>query len=696
MTMSSPSNYAPTCDACKATFEAKITNKKKSGHHATLSGFFAAVTLPCYICRRIFQRLEPDHQRLLSNLPEDLKAIERNDQVVKNSGGATTFYWEVLPRQHVKIWVEFNGRYILRMKKLISVSSDNLIGTLLKSQGFEFVFSAKLDQTGRPNSVSTNCREGWQLVSSQLSDCLSSHLRCGSRRDSTRWRPTRLLDIGYAPGRFRIVEGSEILPEEDYITLSHKWGKDNPLALTVSNLSQMKEGVASTILSKTFQDAIIVAQHLNIRYVWIDSLCIIQAGDNGTDKQREIIQMDKVYRNSLLNVSADLGLHGIFSERDLDLFTPMQTSLCIEIENTDGEFTKDTYQSVELDVFDREVSDAPLNRRGWVLQERVLAPRTLHFCRREIFWECCENIVCESFPRGFPEEYLRPHHMLLFKRFDAKDTVDQYYETWNSILTAYGQCEELTVPDDKLIAISGIARYIKGFLEDRYIAGLWLKSLAGQMLWYIASAWPTKTRHESNLRRAPSFSWASIDDKFVPALISPGEILVDVSCLQSSKTGSPLEEDVFGPLDGTSLQLKVTGRLKLAKIRNSNGIATLSPLRSNPNQGDSQQETILTSASVRFDFRTDTSHFDRSQLLDYRQRVIYYIPWQDSGTATRPRLLCILFELVDPKRGHFRRIGISFVFQLGDRELLLQDQFNERTLPGRYDERSGKHVIYVL
>ena len=33
---------------------------------------------------------------------------------------------------------------------------------------------------------------------------------------------------------------------------------------------------------------------------------------------------------------------------------------------------------------------SPLSGRGWVLQERLLAPRTLHFGREQLFWECCE------------------------------------------------------------------------------------------------------------------------------------------------------------------------------------------------------------------------------------------------------------------------------------------------------------------
>ena len=34
----------------------------------------------------------------------------------------------------------------------------------------------------------------------------------------------------------------------------------------------------------------------------------------------------------------------------------------------------------------------PLSRRGWVLQERLLSPRTLHYSEGQMYWEC-QNCV---------------------------------------------------------------------------------------------------------------------------------------------------------------------------------------------------------------------------------------------------------------------------------------------------------------
>lgn len=36
-----------------------------------------------------------------------------------------------------------------------------------------------------------------------------------------------------------------------------------------------------------------------------------------------------------------------------------------------------------------------LDSRSWVYQERLMSPRTAHFCRNDIIWECREQRLCE-------------------------------------------------------------------------------------------------------------------------------------------------------------------------------------------------------------------------------------------------------------------------------------------------------------
>ena len=52
-------------------------------------------------------------------------------------------------------------------------------------------------------------------------------------------------------------------------------------------------------LPQLFQDAFIIVEKLDVRYLWIDSICIIQQGDDIRDWRREAPKMAKYYQYSV-------------------------------------------------------------------------------------------------------------------------------------------------------------------------------------------------------------------------------------------------------------------------------------------------------------------------------------------------------------------------------------------------------------
>lgn len=113
---------------------------------------------------------------------------------------------------------------------------------------------------------------GFERIKQLVDICVKSHDDCN--KQSTTFFPQRLIrvaDDGSLP-RLHISSGEEY----DYVALSHCWGKFPMLTTTTATLEERKSGIKWSELPKTFQDAIRVTKVLGIRYIWIDSLCILQ------------------------------------------------------------------------------------------------------------------------------------------------------------------------------------------------------------------------------------------------------------------------------------------------------------------------------------------------------------------------------------------------------------------------------------
>ena len=88
---------------------------------------------------------------------------------------------------------------------------------------------------------------------------------------------TRILDLaGATTGIVRIVE--TVGRTGRYVALSHCWGdpKRRPIMTTQATLKDHMSGIAMSSLPRSFNDAIKVCLRLNIKYLWIDCLCIVQ------------------------------------------------------------------------------------------------------------------------------------------------------------------------------------------------------------------------------------------------------------------------------------------------------------------------------------------------------------------------------------------------------------------------------------
>ena len=194
---------------------------------------------------------------------------------------------------------------------------------------------------------------------------------------SMKFYPTRLIKVdGPSDTDVKVIETSQTNSNGPYITLSHRWSeKVRPASTTTKNLATRLQSLNVSELPKTFRDAFEFVRKLDItQYIWIDSICIVQ--DDPSDWEREAGSMGKIYSDSFLNLSAT----GATSSDD-GLFLPRDKSLI----STDDVYLlivgrpRQQYHFIDENFWKSRVIEASLNRRGWVVQERVLAPRILHF-----------------------------------------------------------------------------------------------------------------------------------------------------------------------------------------------------------------------------------------------------------------------------------------------------------------------------
>lgn len=391
----------------------------------------------------------------------------------------------------------------------------------------------------------TNHPVCWDTVSTWIDNC-TKHDGCQVSRRRP-WLPTRLVDIiKYKKGRVRIVDSARVSRRRgiSYLALSHCWGRKPFLVMREENKKEFERGVPISSLAPNFQDAIFVTRQLGFRYIWIDSLCIIQG--SAEDWRQEAPTMNQVYRNAFLTIGAmaSSDAHGgLFRDRDPDMMGSCPITIRTE---TDGVME---CLLVKSDIWESHVKQAPLSQRAWVVQERLLAPRSLYFGQGQLFWECRQEHACELFPKGVPPEFisditeLTAFNAVPIKAFEraieqaitldsyasrkADDNIpwviNQYedvYGIWNDILESYARCA-LTDPNDKFVAISGVVKDFAKAIDDEYLAGLWRRNFINGLLW---TATPESGFGDevpavrSEVYRAPSWSWASLD---APSMETP-------------------------------------------------------------------------------------------------------------------------------------------------------------------------------
>lgn len=351
----------------------------------------------------------------------------------------------------------------------------------------------------------------------------------------------------------RLEDDPEKLLDADYTTLSYCWGRNAQFRkLQRHNYDDSKGGICISSLPKTLQHSVALTRALNIRYIWIDALCIIQDSVGSQDWLKEALKMSSVYGRSYLNIAASssgTAEGGLFYERDPIVVSGV--SVKPHGEERGGYVITDDRHWLE------EFQFMPLNLRAWALQERRLSTRTVHFTDSQIFWECSMLCASEVFPQGKPWDVdWSPNQNQVARICHSKHaTMEERDEAWWNLVWEYSK-GELSVVTDRLVAIAGLAKSFDVLPGDEYIAGHWRLDMPHGLMWGC----PFPVEQSGDIYRAPTWSWASIPGG--NTITQPPQKLLPRAEILEIKLES--RGDQFGPVDGGFMRLR--GRVCKAKL----------------------------------------------------------------------------------------------------------------------------------
>lgn len=385
--------------------------------------------------------------------------------------------------------------------------------------------------------------------------------------------PARLIYVGSDTAKDppRLVKTvGDALPQ--YAALTYCWGPkqdaDRQLVTTTASLQAHLQRLPRAAMTPCMRDTLIVCRTLNITYVWIDAVCIVQ--DDRDDWARESVKMAHIYYHAHLTICPLVShscIQGFLSPRppgvDIPFRSRRRPEIAWHLTLVEACNDEDVPRAKKMNLqaptlfaarrlpnpFDLDVLLSVWDTRGWTFQENLCKSRVLCFgktCLHVINGQICASEIdyvqeyvgqyhaytelldlaraasnrSSTFPDACPADAsmasrsLTPNVTALRATGPRSISISK----WCSLTEVNGR--EFTQSQDLLPALSGLAHVYNLLHGDVYLAGLWRRYLHVYLLWWILNprAGTLETtldqlrREESRVSPylAPSWSWLRV------------------------------------------------------------------------------------------------------------------------------------------------------------------------------------------
>ncbi|KAJ8110840.1 hypothetical protein OPT61_g6420 [Boeremia exigua] len=514
-----PENEGDNVTLCQQCEDMFLPGKKRGKHHSSPESLERAHAKNCYLCTRL-------EKRFLGAVDKDLLGwpwayvVERSQHYFGICIKSST---QKKGSQH---YSSPHKTWLIAMHKATTTVDTNI--------------SHRREAQAITQSLQTARK--W------IKRCTDYHGTSGKRTceapSKPLWYPTRLLELG--DSNVKMISTREISPSGHYVALSYCWGSAKFHRLLSCPEKELSFEKPISELETAFQEAIECTKGLNMRYIWIDCLCIVQ--NSLEDWKHESALMADVYSNCFVCLAlytAPNPTHHIQTPPGECSIPPFLTKAMFLTDGTEtGVGGRGDYAIFSEDHFRRILYDQPLSTRAWCFQERIFSPRMLGFGRGELSWSCNgSQLACESFPIGL---WIRAAtiEVQLKGIFDESDA-GVLRDSWLTILREYTS-RDLTHPElDKITAMSSVANRMATALSDDYVAGHFPKSLPMSLNWRRnhgdskTKRFPRKRPQDSDPRlgpSTPSWSWASMDGPIlIPNWIDQDDCIAHI--IECTSTG---------------------------------------------------------------------------------------------------------------------------------------------------------------
>jgi hypothetical protein len=313
------------------------------------------------------------------------------------------------------------------------------------------------------------------LVKSWIDVCHSHHgHNCGNYGDAS------FEDMRLRP-YFGVVDVQDMkltsLPRDSrYVALSYTWGEALAFATTKAHIKTLQEpnGVRKywESIPKAVKESIELVRYLGVRYIWVDSLCIVKDSRDSLDLNLNM--MDQIYGNAHFtlcaadNPDATTGLVALDrSMRNPEKKIPVPQRLKQRIEKYAPGVRLMVSQLTET-----YVRKTRWSTRAWTFQERVLSRRCLIFAQGQVFFQCrstamSEGIWSDATVAGWSIELLKSPQQML------SSLLERPLHTYAKLVEKYTKCQlDPQHTNDILAAFRGISNVLSKGMNAQFVYGM--------------------------------------------------------------------------------------------------------------------------------------------------------------------------------------------------------------------------------